>query len=146
MKHNFINSAAIIFSIFFINSCSGNIKGSWTCPVLEGGKGSCVSIGDADNYQLANGNINLSATPEGYFDKQQEIQIKLVAPKFKDLQKLTTTQTSPQTNLVRGSSQLRTKEKVGKVWFAPYIDSDSNQHGESITYIVDEKPKWISQK
>ncbi len=140
----------LILTLFIISSCSSNIKGSWTCPILEGGKGSCVSIGDADGYQLSNNNSNLSAAPEGYFDKQQKIQIKLIAPKLKDLKKLTTTQTSsltnPTQNLGRSSSQLRTEEKVGKIWFAPYIDSDGNQHGENIIYVVDEKPKWISQK
>jgi len=136
----------LITVLTVLTSCSNNVKGSWTCPVLEGGKGSCVSIGDADGYQLSNNNSNFSATPEGYFDKQQKIEIKLVAPKLKDLQKLTTTQISSQVNPVQSSSQLRTEERVGKIWFAPYIDSDGNQHGENVIYVVDEKPKWISQK
>jgi type IV conjugative transfer system lipoprotein TraV len=136
----------LITVLTVLTSCSSNVKGSWSCPVIEGGKGSCVSIGDADGYQLSNNNSNLSATPEGYFDKQQKIQIKLIAPKLKDLKKLTIVPPLPQTNQVRSSSQLRTEEKVGKIWFAPYIDSDGNQHGENIIYVVDEKPKWISQK
>lgn len=138
----------ILLLTFLISACSSNVKGSWSCPVLEGGKGSCVSIGEADDLRLSNPDVSL---PESYFDKQQKIQITLVAPKLKDLKKLAP---SSQTSLPSVGSQqnnkpeqkLRTEEKVGKIWFAPYIDSDGNQHGESVIYIVDEKAKWISQR
>jgi type IV conjugative transfer system lipoprotein TraV len=134
----------VLTLITVLTSCSSNVKGSWSCPLLEGGKGSCVSIAEADDFRLADSKN--TTLPESYFDKQQKIEIKLVAPKLKDLQKLTATPTSPQINLVRSSPQLRTEEKVGKIWFSPYIDSDGNQHSESVIYVVDEKPKWISQK
>ena len=29
-------------------SCSSSVKGSWACPTPEGGKGSCISIKEAD--------------------------------------------------------------------------------------------------
>ena len=43
-------------------------------------------------------------------------------------------------------SKLRTQEKVGRVWFAPYIDSEGNQHSEKTIFVVDEEAKWVGQK
>lgn len=133
----------ILLLIFSITSCSSNVKGSWSCPTLEGGKGNCVSISEADEFNLSNNNTRL---PESYFDKQQKIEIKLIAPKLKDLQRLTTSPQQNPTPQTNPTSKLRTTEKIGKIWFAPYIDSDGNQHGENVIYIVDEKSKWISQR
>lgn len=133
----------IILLIFFTASCSSNVKGSWSCPVLEGGKGHCVSISDADSFNLANNNTIL---PESYFDKQQKIEITLVAPKLKDLKKLTNEAQPLKHSQTNPTAQLRTEERVGKIWFAPYIDADANQHSESVIYVVDEKAKWVSQR
>ena len=146
-------------SIILLSSCSSNVKGSWSCPILEGGKGSCVSIGEADSSKSADNNINL---PESYFDKNQKIEITLLAPRLKDLEKISAkSKAQPIENDIQDDVQhltknsninhspknnLRTEEKVGKVWFAPYIDSDGNQHSESTIFVVDEKPKWISQR
>ncbi len=163
MKKLFILSS---ISTILLSACSSNVKGSWSCPVMEGGKGNCVSISEADNAKSADNDVATlsSALPEGYTQKQQKIEITLFAPKLKDLEKIAaksqskisqTTQSSslseststiaiPQTS--NPQNKLRTEEKVGKVWFAPYIDADGNQHSESTIYIVDEKPKWISQR
>ena len=68
-------------SAIIVNACSSNVKGSWSCPVLEGGKGNCASISEADNAKLADNDF--ATPPESYFDKQQKIEIKLVTPKLK---------------------------------------------------------------
>jgi len=145
-----LNSAIIISLLALSTSCSGSVKSNWSCPTPEGGKGSCVSIKDAD--------MNDSSTKDkpsfNYIDSAQKIEIKLVTPKFKDLKKLQqekdqkAEEGSAEGKLQAGSqsqgTKLRTPEKVGKIWFAPYTDSDGNQHSESVIYVVDEEPRWIS--
>jgi len=141
-----ITNFLILLVTIITTSCSSNVKGSWSCPTLKGGKGSCVSISEADDYQLTNN--NLSFLPESYLDKSQKIKIELIAPKLADLKKLNLLPQIDSKPALQKTpiSKLRTEEKVGKVWFAPYIDSDGNQHSKSIIYIVDEKPKWVSQR
>ncbi len=155
----------ILLILILASSCSRNVKGSWSCPILEGGgKGNCVSIGEVD-LQLNNNAINSTALPDDYTNSEQKIKINLIAPKLADLKKIeelrnklskntNSTQNITDVDLNRLNSisrdnkknKLRTEEKVGKVWFAPYIDSDGNQHGESVIYVVDEKSRWVSQR
>ena len=154
MKLNSATNLTIIVSLLaLVSSCSGSVKGNWSCPTPEGGKGSCVSIKEADMNESP-----LENKPSfNYVDSAQKIEIKLVTPKLKDLQKLQqeknqkagegSSEIKPQTGSVGSQAQetrLRTPEKVGKIWFAPHIDSDGNQHSESVTYVVDEEPKWVS--
>lgn len=146
MKHNSaINLHIVVSLLVVVSSCSGSVKGNWTCPTPEGGKGSCVSIKEADLVgESATDSENKSNFT--YLDSVQKIEIKLVTPKFKDLKKLQQErgqegglEVAPQ-----AESKLRTPERVGKIWFAPHIDSDGNQHSESVIYVVDEEPKWVS--
>ena len=68
-----------------------------------------------------------------------------MTPKFKDLKKLQQEKGQKVEEVSQTKeTRLRTREKVGKIWFAPHIDSDGNQHSESVTYVVDEEPKWVS--
>ncbi len=130
--------------LFFIVSCSSNTKSTWSCPVLEGGKGSCISIRDAA--------LSLSDSPADKLTKDfnnsgQKIEIKLIAPKFKDLKKIKQEEAKNRNEEpVSVGSKLRTQEKVGRVWFAPYIDSEGNQHSEKTIFVVDEEAKWVGQK
>ena len=142
MKLNFATNLTIIVSLLALtSSCSGSVKGSWSCPTQEGGKGSCVSIKDADMNDSP-----LKDKPSfNYIDSAQKIEIKLVTPKFKDLKKLQQEKGQKVEEVSQTKeTRLRTREKVGKIWFAPHIDSDGNQHSESVTYVVDEEPKWVS--
>jgi type IV conjugative transfer system lipoprotein TraV len=132
-----------IATIFFISSCSSNTKSTWSCPILEGGKGSCVSIKDADlslNESVKNNNSS-----NGFFNSNQKININLIAPKLKDLQKIKQLENNDSFIKQRQTS-LRTEEKVGKIWFAPYIDSEGYQHSEKVILVVDEEAKWVGQK
>jgi type IV conjugative transfer system lipoprotein TraV len=140
-----ISNFLILLIAIITTSCSSNVKGDWSCPTLKGGKGHCVSISEADDYKLSN---DFTSLPQSYFDKSQKIKIKLIAPKLADLKKITPSslpnlEPTPQ---ISPNSKLRTEEKIGRIWFAPYIDSGSNQHSESIIYVVDEEPKWVSKR
>ena len=130
--------------LLFISSCTGSVKDNWTCPTLEGGKGSCVSIKDADiATPLLMKNNNFS-----YLDSAQNIEIELVSPKLSELKKFNKKNNLDHSDFERQSvtKKLRTQEKIGKIWFAPYIDSEGYHHSESVVYVVDEEAKWVMQK
>ncbi len=130
--------------LFFIASCSGNTKSTWSCPILEGGKGSCISIQDAA--------LSFNEKPAGqsmadFANSKQKIEINLIAPKFKDLKKIKQEESKRENyEQTPQNSRLRTPEKVGRVWFAPYIDSEGNQHSEKVIHVVDEEAKWVGQR
>ena len=132
----------IIISIFSF-SCSSNVKGTWSCPILEGGKGSCVSIQEADI--LSHSSLT-TLQPTAYSDSNQKIKIKLLAPKLKQLRQFKNIKKKEKIVVENENQKYRTKEKVGRIWFAPYIDSEGNQHSEGYIYVVDEKPRWVIQK
>ena len=37
----------------------------------------------------------------------------------------------------------RTKELADRVWFAPFLDEDGNQHEESYVRVIVDKPQWV---
>ena len=41
--------------------------------------------------------------------------------------------------------QNQTEEKIGRVWLAPFIDNEGNQHSQKTIYVVDEEAKWMGQ-
>jgi type IV conjugative transfer system lipoprotein TraV len=135
-----------ICSLFFISACSSNTQSTWSCPILEGGKGSCASIKEADLLESGTSEKNKISTD--FISSSQKIEIKLMAPKLKDLKKLK--QEDPKNAYavepVNSGSKLRTQEKVGQIWFAPYIDSEGNQHSEKVIHVVDEEAKWVGQR
>jgi type IV conjugative transfer system lipoprotein TraV len=133
----------IINLLLLATSCIGNVKSDWACPTMTGGKGNCVSIKEADE---GNSEAPLIKT-FNYLNSPQKIEIKLITPKLSDLKKL---QATEDKNLIPESvpqnSKFRTQEKLGRVWFAPYIDSEGNQHSESVVHVIDEESKWVLQK
>lgn len=139
-KFIFISSMLLV-----VQSCSSNVKGGWDCPIPEGGKGSCVSIKTADFSD--DSNPDSSDKPRfTYLDSKQKIEINLVAPKLKELKKIGENLQVKDENISVKSPQLRTQERVGKIWFAPHIDSEGNQHSERVIFVVDEQPQWLMQK
>lgn len=136
----------ILFTIFafcFIASCSGNVKNTWSCKAPDGGKGSCISIKEADVVAFAQEEPKNNFS---YINSNQKIEITLIAPKLKDLKKLEEEKGAPVIQEYSSSPKLRTQEKVGKVWFAPYIDGEGNQHSEYTVFVIDEESKWLIQK
>jgi len=130
--------------LFFISSCGGNTKSTWSCPILEGGKGSCISIRDA---ALSLSDSAANKPVKDFNSSSQKIEINLIAPKFKDLKKIKQEESKNRIEEpVAQGSKLRTQEKIGRVWFAPYIDSEGNQHSEKTIFVVDEEAKWAGQR
>jgi type IV conjugative transfer system lipoprotein TraV len=123
-------------------ACSSSVKGHWDCPTPEGGNGNCISIKDADLTESSSKKDKSNFT---FLNSAQKIEIKLIAPKFSELKKI-----QQEKNLSNEAPEregkLRTKERVGKIWFAPHIDSEGNQHSESVVYVVDEESKWVMQR
>jgi hypothetical protein len=132
--------------LFIIASCSSATQSTWNCPAPEGGTGSCVSIKESD--LSGSGELEKNKFTTDFISSSQKIEIKLVAPKLKDLKKIK--EESPKnaysSDPVSLSSKLRTREKVGQIWFAPYIDSEGNQHSEKTIHVVDEESKWVGQR
>ena len=125
----------IIFLLINLFSCS-NTKSTWDCPILGAGNGNCRSIKKADlNHQIIE-------NKNEFFQLPAKINIKLIAPKFEDVKKLQIENKEEKNN---AKSNLRTEEKIGRVWFAPFIDSEGNQHSQKTIYVVDEEAKWIGQ-
>ncbi len=163
----------LILSFFLITSCTSNVGGSWSCKPLVG-KTTCGGISDSDVINSSNNETKQGNTISSYLDSKQKIEIKLIAPKLSTLEKKqylesiknqaasnnaalvgapvrqnsqdSITSSTIIKNLTSDNSQsLRSQEKIGRIWFAPFIDSDGNQHLESIVYVVDEEPKWLNQ-
>jgi type IV conjugative transfer system lipoprotein TraV len=128
--------------LLVITSCNSTVKGSWTCPTLEGGKGNCISIKEADLTPKIENKADIS-----YLGSKQKIEINLIAPKISDLKKLQLDRKEiVKEEVAPVKPKLRSQERVGKIWFAPYIDSEGYQHSESTIYVVDEESKWMIQQ
>ena len=123
-------------------SCSST-KNTWDCPVLNGSATNCSPIKNSDT--VINETNKTVSNVDLISSSAQKIEIKLIAPKLSDLKKIQKTE-SPVIQSSDPSSKLRTREKVGKVWFAPHIDSDGNQHSEKTIFVVDEEAKWAGQR
>lgn len=52
------------------------------------------------------------------------------------------TQIDLQENEQLATYNLRKGDKISRVWFAKFIDSDDNLHDESFVYVIDKKSTW----
>jgi type IV conjugative transfer system lipoprotein TraV len=142
----------VTFLIILTSGCSSNTKSTWDCPNLLTGKGNCLSIEKSDPALEASNSNSAQISNFDYTNSAQKIEIKLVAPKLSELKKSQEKalkkeeKSSAPEPFVSTKPRLRTEEKVGKVYFAPYIDSEGNQHSEYVVYVVDEEPKWVMQR
>ncbi len=139
-----MKSKLILISLLIATSCSSSVSSEWSCPVLDGGKGHCVSISGADD-KVDSSKLPLNNNL-GYFTSNQKIEINLMAPKLKDLEKLRITKKEDDEVHVKKGTRYRTEEKVGRIWFAPRIDADGNQHSESVIQVIDEPSRWVMQR
>lgn len=135
--------AIISISILLFSSSCSSTKNSWDCPILNGSTTNCSPIKESDS--ISNNIDNKKVGFDLFSNSTQKIEINLIAPKFNDLKKLQKNEL-PKIENSDSNPKLRTKEKVGKIWFAPYIDSDGNQHSEKTIYVVDEEAKWVGQR
>ena len=142
----------VTFLIILVSGCSSNTKSTWDCPNLLTGKGNCLSIEKSDPALEASSTSSAQISNFDYTNSAQKIEIKLVAPKLSELKKFhektqkTEDKSTSAESISSPKARLRTEEKVGKIWFAPHIDSEGNQHSESVIYVVDEESKWVLQR
>ncbi len=142
----------VTFLIILVSGCSGNTKSTWDCPNLLTGKGNCLSIEKSDPALEVSSTSSAQISNFDYTNSAQKIEIKLVAPKLSELKKFhektqkTEDKSTSAEAIPSPKARLRTEEKVGKIWFAPHIDSEGNQHSESVIYVVDEESKWVMQR
>jgi type IV conjugative transfer system lipoprotein TraV len=142
----------VTFLIILVSGCSSNTKSTWDCPNLLTGKGNCLSIEKSDPALEVSSTSSAQISNFDYTNSAQKIEIKLVAPKLSELKKFhektqkTEDKSTSAESIPSPKARLRTEEKVGKIWFAPHIDSEGNQHSESVIYVVDEESKWVMQR
>lgn len=139
-----MKSKLILISLLFATACSSSVGSEWSCPVLDGGKGHCISISEADS-KVNSPKLAINSDV-GYFASNQKIEINLVAPKLKDLEKLKISGERHEEIKEKKGIRYRTEEKIGRIWFAPRIDVDGNQHFESVIQVIDEPSRWVMQR
>lgn len=108
-----IISIALIFGA--LSGCE-MMNSNYDCPLSEGA--SCMSLHDMDE-----------AVSKGLYPKEfkQTNHNNLYEPLI-----LNTDEGYP----------LRTKDKIAKIWIAPYMDSNGNYHEQSNIYTVVENSSW----
>ena len=106
----------ILLLALLITSCQSNISKKWSCRKLDGDKG-CVSISEADAWKESSTiQSETIESPDGKYSS------------FKD------------------QNLIRTSDKVGRIWIAPYKDASDNYHEASFVQVVDESSKWELKK
>ncbi len=95
------------------------MNSNYDCPLSEGA--SCMSLHDMDE-----------AVSKGIYPKE----LKHTYNDNLDSSYVLKTDAIPH------GYPLRTKDKVAKIWVAPYMDSNGNYHEQSNIYIVVENSSW----
>lgn len=110
----------IIIILFCLGGCQSNIKKNWDCPLADGG--SCKNIQDID--------YGIQDNKNG-FDLKQASKIKPAQNKQSK---------SAQTSNV--FQDLRSRESIARVRFAPYIDAAGNRHEKKFVYYIETSSDW----
>lgn len=117
----------IIPFLIFNYACNSNISSKWAeCRKTESKLG-CVSISKADEFASQN-------------EKEKIV---------KDLITLDADEKyhSFKADDIGGNQHLsRTRDKIGRLWIAPYMDKNNNFHEGSYVRIVDENSSWQVRK
>lgn len=108
-----------ILSLILLNLLTGceMMNSSYDCPLEQGA--SCISLHDMDR-----------AVSQGLY------------PKRTHLADSNSTYVVHR-DLVPGSYPMRTKDKVAKIWLAPYEDVNGNYHEQSNIYTVIANSTWV---
>ena len=99
--------------LLLLISCSSN---NWECKGLKNGI-PCRSISSADNTESKHQNN------KRYFDKNFLLGIK-------------------QNIIVDDPAPTRSKEQVGRILIAPYVDKRGNYNSAKFIYVIDKSPQW----
>jgi hypothetical protein len=117
----------IIATLIINSSCTSNISSKWAGCRKTDSKLGCASISKADEVAA---------------QKEEE----------SSLQNLTPTNTdekyhSFQADDIGGNQHLsRTRDKIGRLWIAPYMDKNNNFHEGSYVRVVDQSSAWQLRK
>ena len=114
-----------LFLLLLLVSCNSTVSDNWSCPNPKGND--CTTISEADN--------NISANKQKQ-DEQPAYVLESEGPASKKVAESFPAQ--PNNFLYK-----RTKESTERVWFAPFIDADGNQHEESYVRVITAQPKWV---
>lgn len=116
-----IKSIIYCFLSLLISACASNVRSDWDCK-LPGG-GTCKEMSEIDNGYIS----NISDIENKSFLKKVEKENKNVSINYNSFE------------------DLRTKEKVSRVMFAPYIDKYGYRHETSVVNYVEQKSDWIDE-
>ena len=114
----------LLLSSLAVFSCKSNTSSEWSCRNLESKVG-CANIHKSDEAYLEAVNPSSESSTVS-IDKSSA---KNKYSSFEDVN-------LGQTRLVR------TPEKIGRIWVAPYIDNKGSFHEASFVRIVDVESKW----
>lgn len=95
------------------------MNSNYDCPLSEGA--SCMSLHDMD--EAVSRGIYPKEFKHAYNDNPYESYVL-------------------KTDAIPEGHPLRTKDKIAKIWVAPYMDKDGNYHEQSNIYTVVENSSW----
>ena len=151
-----LRALAILLGAALVTGCagSGHVGESWQCPLAQGT--ACQSVSEADPAARAPGEVRDSAFPvplrpmekSAYsvlnglivwftelfrHEEEQDAGAATAEPLVVGAQAPLATAESLYTPVVEETSfapheNLRTKERVARIWIAPYVDAHDNYH------------------
>jgi hypothetical protein len=119
-----ITKILLFLPILTIFACKSNSASDWSCRNLNSKVG-CANISKSDDAYLENKNSSAATTS---IDANKSSSGNKYTS-FEDIN-------LGQTRLVR------TPEKIGRLWLAPYMDNKGNYHEASFVRVVDAESKW----
>lgn len=143
-----------------IGCVTGNTKKDFACkPVMVNGELVCPTITEADNVVNHKQNTKKQKEPI-LIHSAKDLREDLNKNKNQNKSSNASTNTSASTNnttqsLTEANQEkslspriipTRTTEKIGKIWFAPFLDESGNFFDESYTYVILEPAKWQIKK
>lgn len=108
----------ILLAVSLVVSCAP-ISSNWSCKSSLAG--TCRNIGEIDNNYAKN----------DYDDNN------IMVKNNKTKSKVAMTEEN-----ITSFNDYRSKEKVSRVMFSPYIDEAGNRHDKSVVYFLEEKAEW----
>ena len=116
------NKKIFILILLLATSCNSNVHKKWSSCRNTESKLGCASISKADEaYNIQITDDSLASTLKYDVDKYLSFDSNKAGEK---------------------KQIVRTSDKVGRIWIAPYMDGNGNFHEESYVKVVDELSKW----
>lgn len=117
-----MNKAKIISIIFCValGSCSSTVGSKWQCANPDY-PDTCVTISEAEGLGNSQKRANKDWEEIGGDYKKLELQ-----------------DDSPQMK--------RIPERIGRIWFSSFVDTEGNYHEPSYVRVVDEPSRWEARR